>query len=532
MLRERIYLQTDKHLYLAGELIRIKLTTFDTKQIPLVFSKIAYVELVRDSVAQIQIKVAMTDGIGEGRMTLPPDLATGFYRLIAYTQYMRNEGMEVFFEKNVGIINTFQSGYYPATGTEPVQAVSPDKQSAQNTVSIQPDKPVYKIRERGELVVTGLPETVYSLSVSLAGRDIITPNSFPPTRLQNTATFSGEYLPEYEGHIIKGTFIDNQTGKTGFDNTFLIPVLSFPGKGMRLFTGQKNETGEVLFFTTGNFGTKQIATTVYNADDKYRIDIKSPFVSHFPSKNMPPLTIDSMDYHQLLMRSVALQASHYFSPDTDEAETVSEPTLIMKPANSYALDEYTRFTTMREVFIEFIANARFRRNDGKRELSVVVRKGIDFYFGSNPLVLLDGTPVANHELIYNYDPLSVEYINVYNTLCIFGGYTFEGVVELKTYRGQVSDLDFGKATQIIPYEGPQLPDKISNPDYSVQENRNSRLPDGRHTLLWNPDIRPAGQSTIRIPFDTSDLTGEFQATIEGITKEGTTFQVTTYIKIE
>ena len=131
---------------------------------------------------------------------------------------------------------------------------------------------------------------------------------------------------------------------------------------------------------------------------------------------MPVLHIDSACYDQLLELSVALQALHYFLSDSLENQNKSEPFSQMKPTNSYPLDEYTRFTTMREVFIEFIANARFRRRDGNRELSVDIRNGDNSYYGTNPLVFLDGAPISNHELIYNYDPLLVEYINIIYTI--------------------------------------------------------------------------------------------------------------------
>ena len=250
-LRERIYVQTDKQLYLAGEQVRMKLMTLDTEQRPLVFSKVAYAELVSDSLAKIQIKVALTNGAGEGRMSLPVDLPTGFYRLIAYTQYMRNEGEQVFFEKNIGVINTFQSGYYPVTA--PSEGSINETITPTANVKMQPDKTIYSTCEQGELVITGLPANIHTLSVSIAGKEMIENLTFAQKRLPTeTAVLKNDYLPEYEGHIITGTIIDNQTGKAALDNTFVTPVLSFPGEGIRIFTGQKNKSGVVRFYTSAN----------------------------------------------------------------------------------------------------------------------------------------------------------------------------------------------------------------------------------------------------------------------------------------
>ena len=537
-LHERVYVQTDKHLYLAGEPILIKILTTDTELIPLTFSKVAYLELVNDSISQIQIKIELTNGIGTGLILLPANFLTGYYRLIAYTQFMRNEGVDVFFEKNIAVLNTFQHGSQPDEKETAVitssTAISTEKIT--NMVSLQSNKTTYTTRERGELTLNGLPENIHTLSVSIAGKDFVPVSEsdmllFRKNQTKISTEFSGAFLPEYEGHIITGKIIDNQTEDIEIDETLLTAGLAFPtGNGIRFFMGQKNETGNVRFFTSEISGTKEIATVVYNTGGKYRIDIQSPFVTRFVPKQMPALHIDSAYYEQLLARSVTLQVFRYFSEESSVSQNFQESYFKMKPTRSYLLDEYTRFATMREVFTEFIEGARFRRNSGKQELSVLTQTGDRYNYGTMPLVLLDGTPISDHDAIYNYDPLSVEQINIYYGPYLMGGYQFDGIVELLTYRRLHQDLN--EATQFLVYEGPQLPYRLDTPDYLEEKNRSSRVPDARHTLLWNPDVRADEKNTIRLPFDTSDLTGEFQATVEGITKDGENIFATLFFKVE
>jgi len=564
LLCERIYVQTDKHLYLAGEPVLMKFLTTNSKQIPLVFSKVAYAELVADSIARLQIKVSMTNGTGAGMMQLPADLPTGYYRLIAYTQFMRNEGTDVFFEKNIAVLNTFQSGYNPAPPTPPVGREAPLRNFASDGVSspwgkleVGHDKTTYTRRNHGELTITGLPDNIHSLSVTIAGKDLV-PNVvtgvslFEKNQTKNQTVIQRmEYFPEYEGHILTGKIVENkelsniesastniepatvddlQEDEVKISNTDLT-VLSFPGEEIRLFVGQKSNTGDVRFFTSAISGMNEIATAVYHAGEKYRVDIQSPFVTRFAPKQMPELHIDSAYYRQLLSRSVALQVFRYFSDDPSENRNIPKPHFKMKPSTSYPLDEYTRFTTMREVFIEFIAGARFRRNAGKQEISVFTKRGTTYIWGTAPLVLLDGVPITDHDLIYNYNPLSVEKINVYYGPCTLGGYRFDGVVELITYRRLHADLNLPKSTQIITYEGLQPPFQLDTPDYS-EKNQKIWTPDRRHTLLWNPDVKTDGKTSIWLPFDTSDLTGEFQATVEGITKDGKIVFATSLFSVE
>ena len=623
-LHERVYVQTDKQLYLAGEPVLMKLLTVDAERIPLVFSKVAYVELVDDSIARMQIKVELANGTGTGRMLLPTDLPTGYYRLIAYTQFMRNEGVDVFFEKNIAVVNTFQSGYHPdEADSEKGHLSRTDSLSSGEGggrgFSLQADKATYTTRAHGELIISGLPKNIHTLSVSVAGKELLPViesdiSLFQKTRTKKTNTArSTEFLPEYEGHIITGKIVDNQTEKVNnekvktikVDNRkvetekinnekveteyqklkdemtdaisnndvkkmvelgkkiekldgirdklediskpednmsepeddmseiILAPGLTFPaGGGIRFFAGQKSKTGDVRFFTSGISGMKEIATVVYCADEKYRIDIQSPFVSRYAPESMSVLRIDSAYYSRLLARSVALQVFRYFSDDSSENQNVSESHFKMQPTWSYPMDEYTRFTTMREVFIEFIVGARFRRNAGKQEISVLTKRGSNFDYGTMPLVLLDGVPVSDHDAIYNYDPLTVDRINIYYGPIDMGGFLFDGIVELLTYRRLHADLNLNRSSQVITYEGTQPPYRLDVPDYSEGRNRQSRIPDRRHTLLWNPDVQTDGTTSIRLPFDTSDLTGEFQATVEGITNDGEMVHATSFFTVE
>jgi len=531
-LRERVYMQTDKHLYLAGESVLIKVATLDQGQIPLTLSKIAYVELVGDSIARLQIMIELTNGTGSGQMQLPANLTAGYYRLIAYTQYMRNEGTNTFFEKNIAVLNTFISGFQPAKDeATPDLLASPPALSVgeeTNMVSLQTDKAIYTTRDRGQLIISGLTDNIHTLSVSVAGKDLIPVDEsarslFQKNKMIKPVMFTDEFLPEYEGHIISGKIIDNQSEQPINNDISVVSGVSFPGAGgIRFFSGQRIDTDNVRFFTSGISGTKEITTAVFLHDEKYRIEVLSPFVTRYAQKQMPQLHIDSIYYEQTLDRSVALQAFRYISDEQSATQNTSDPFFNIKPSQSYLLDAYTRFPTMQEIFIEFIIGARFRRNsDGKQELSVLVFEGRDIYrYGTNPLVLLDGVPVIDHDVIFNYDPLTVERINIYYGSVVLNDTYFNGIVELTTYRRLYQGLILNKATHIYPYEGPQLPFRMETPDYSKEKNRESWLPDSRHTLLWNPDVRPNGKTSIHLSFDTSDLSGEFQATVEGITKDG------------
>ena len=524
VLAERIYLQTDKQLYLAGECIYFKIFTVTPEKKPLSFSKIAYVELLDNADARVQIKVELTRGVGDGWMELPLDLPTGYYRLAAYTRFMRNEGETVFFEKTIAVVNTFLPRQVKYASSDSVATVSEHTEQTSNC-SLLTDKTTYATREKGMVKLEGLPENIHTLSLSIAGKAPMTvqENSIIQWAVQIQAAPAAKpllkYISEYEGHIISGKIIPLQNPANDANNTW-IPLLSFTGNHVFLFEGQK-DGDNVSFYTTQSAGITEMAITSYGSPESaYRIDLQSPFAETHEQKQLPVLTGDSIHLDGLLERTVALQTLSSFTKDSLTTFRSDDRRFDLNLSKTYILDEWTRFTEMSDLMIEFISQLRFRRNDEqKRELQMLMQQGNDFFW-SPTLVVLDGIPIMDHEIIYGYNPLLVERINIYQQKCVFGGINFDGIAEFLTYDRKYPGLSIGQSTQVVVYAGTQPPRLPYSPNYSDEKNRQSRVPDFRHTLLWEPMLQSKGKSAIEIQFYTSDLTGEFTVTVEGLSDEG------------
>jgi hypothetical protein len=115
-LQEKLYVHTDKAFYLAGEICWFKLYYVDAStHLPLDLSKVAYLEwLDKDNKPVLQTKLGLSKGHGEGSMYLPLTLRSGNYKLRAYTNWMKNAGVDWFFEKNITVVNTHQQAAMPA----------------------------------------------------------------------------------------------------------------------------------------------------------------------------------------------------------------------------------------------------------------------------------------------------------------------------------------------------------------------------------------------------------------------------------
>lgn len=105
LLFEKAYLHTDREQYLAGEDVWFKayLVNGQTQQL-INISNNLYVELIAPGgVIRDKKLVRMENGLGHGDMKLSQRLVPGIYRLRAYTNWMRNFGNSLVFEKEIRI---------------------------------------------------------------------------------------------------------------------------------------------------------------------------------------------------------------------------------------------------------------------------------------------------------------------------------------------------------------------------------------------------------------------------------------------
>ena len=110
VLQEKIYAHTDKEFYLSGEIIWLKLYCVEANSNKLIDqSKVAYVELLDKNNSMIlHAKIELDSGKGNGSFVLSNSVHSGVYKLVAYTNWMKNFGPERFFEKQITIVNTFR----------------------------------------------------------------------------------------------------------------------------------------------------------------------------------------------------------------------------------------------------------------------------------------------------------------------------------------------------------------------------------------------------------------------------------------
>lgn len=106
-IKEKLYVHTDKDFYLAGEIIWFKVYCTDAAfHKPLDVSKVAYIEILDNTNKPLlQAKVALNNAEGEGSFYLQQNIASGNFKLRAYTSWMKNFDADWFFEKSITIVD-------------------------------------------------------------------------------------------------------------------------------------------------------------------------------------------------------------------------------------------------------------------------------------------------------------------------------------------------------------------------------------------------------------------------------------------
>jgi hypothetical protein len=107
--REKIFLHTDRKLYLSGEIIWFKgYCTYRNLNVLSDVSKVMYVEVLNNQNNPVlSEKILLDRGTGYGSIYIPRSIQTGIYYIRAYTRWMTNFSPEYFFIDKLYIVNPF-----------------------------------------------------------------------------------------------------------------------------------------------------------------------------------------------------------------------------------------------------------------------------------------------------------------------------------------------------------------------------------------------------------------------------------------
>ncbi len=559
--QEQIFVHYNTTLLFAGEYLYYKVYNLNPdSNRPSPYSKIAYVELINEDLQLIfKHKLRLEKGVGQGDFFIPTTVPSGNYKLLGYTQWMKNSDMGHFFQGDIAIINPYQSDQQKILiakdSTSHENALLKQVRAKQlslrpirdKSIDLDMDTTVFKSRSKVTLDLQGLQQEhfggEYSLSIrkidTIGKPDRWTPKTFRASNINNdiigTPKESHFYPPELRGELISGRVVPLDSAYP-VDNIEV--AVSIPEKqGYVLKVVTTNAQGAFFVNLEKKYnGNTAIVQVMGSARKNYKITLDNARLMDYVGLSFNSFQIIPEMKGMIIERSVQNQIENgYFSikPDSLKPVPASIP-LDQGRMITYMLDDYKRFQTVRETIVEVIDLVWSKRLDKDEYVFQVQPYRDDYYVDSEslPLVLVDGTPVQNQTHLLDYNAGNVRSIGFIRDKYVVGPKIFQGVLSIETFNGDYVPPFEGDHYTTVDLFKPQDTKRYYQQKYGEKAGSEmDRILDFRYQLLWEPNLE-LQEDRKTIEFFTSDIKGHFEICLEGFTKQGEPIALKQLIEVE
>ena len=530
---ERIYVSTDRDVYIAGDAVWCSLTCLDRNGRFSNASAVSYLELISEDGTACTAKIGLLEGRGAGSFRIPVTAPTGVYRLIAYTAVnAAEEGTP--WQAGSRLLTVFNttSAARVKDGVDIVEeSAAPAPQiPAEGSLELSMRN---RLRKNANAVLyLRNPDSRASVSLSVHHVDDLaavpqenSPESFLKS-LSAPARFLREVAPENDGEIISarimGTLVQG-------DDDVTFATLSTAGSPSNLYVG-RSEGDRIRFYTANIYGNREIVCEVEQLDRKEGyIDLESPFI-HPAAGDLPKLGLHPDQRADLAARKAALRGEGDLRIDTLTTYLAHREDLLLSSVHRrrYHLDDYTRFPSVREVLVEILQELHLKREKGKTVLELTVSDALNRKHTRTDkiLVMMDGVVVSDLDLILGFDAMLLEDVDIYDQSFFVGKTPFQGLVNFITRKNYVTALRFPANVRVVDFQGVAYPVAYGGdaPDGEGQ--------DLRQLLYWHPVLDLDAASECRLEFTTPGYAGRFRVVAEGFTEDGTPLRREIFFEVE
>lgn len=510
----------NKNIYVAGETLYFKIYVLSDTGYSKI-SKESYVYLFSPKKEKIKyIKLRLIKGVSNGDFIIPSNLKTGNYKLVAVTRLSENKPVIKNGIVDVFIVNPYDDTKIEAKGKDiilikklNVLPLAEEHFSKRQKVSFNIKK--IGISKKGNYVVN--VQKVDSVQYNKPQKNTI--DNLPVPNL----------IPELRGELLIGKAVDKQNNPIS-NKIISLSITNNPN----LFKNVETNKQGVFYFNL--YEDYNSGNLILNTMDK---KIKDSVVIKLDNKDLvfkDKLQFHNLQFHSdiknwLESQSIYTQTENiYFKKKADSILTRdSIPKIYGKKVYTYKLDDYTRFETIKETFIEIIIKAYVRVKQGVPKFTVLLPERLDVLNAKlEALILIDGNPITDHKILFNFDPYQIKQINILDDFYFYGPMVYRGVIDVQTtkqnFELKKKQVNFKSAFSA------SFPNKIYyQPDYINKKEALKHIPDFRTQLYWNPNV---SEKESNVSFYTSDVTGLFKIQVEGYTDNGEHVLVTKYFTVK
>jgi hypothetical protein len=331
-----------------------------------------------------------------------------------------------------------------------------------------------------------------------------------------------KYKIEEEDHYLYGKLENMNISDSNADQYLFMSV---PGKDAVFQSAKTDKDGFFSFNLKIDEFPKDLIIQPADLEKNPSVRLESSFPDkYFNPINLPVLANGSIPGH-ILKWSVNYQVEKIFG-NSSLGNPLTTPVVQPRPLRFYGkpdrelfLADFIELPVMQEVFFELLPGVTLKVNKSIYSFSIidpVIKKALDY----SPILMIDGVMIDDAGLIANLDPQIVEKIDVVKSEYVVGELIFYGLINVITKASDFNSVPLPEYVTRLPYRIYDPIMSFISPDYSKPEILQSRIPDFRNTLYWNPSVKPDNDGKATCEFWTSDYPAEYEVTVQGLTNQG------------
>ena len=299
---ERIYVSTDREVYVAGDAVWCSLTCLDGNGRFSNESAVSYLELVSEAGTACTAKIGLLEGRGAGSFRIPVTAPTGTYRLVAYTAVNAGEEGTPWMagSRLLTVFNTTSAARVP-DGVEILdesayESLPQPEAAPQGALQLSARTRLPKGAAAALVLSNGGSRASVSLSVRHE-------DDLRPAAQENSPESFLKALPadvrlrpganpvtEYDGEIVTARLLGARA-----ESDYTEATLSTAGDPASLYIGRADGTDIIRYHTSNIYGNREIVSEVSQLDRKEGyIDFESPFI-HPEAGTLPQLLLRRLD---------------------------------------------------------------------------------------------------------------------------------------------------------------------------------------------------------------------------------------------
>lgn len=543
---EKIYLHTDRDIYIAGEYL---FYTLYLQGNPGQMSKYAYLIIRNKNNSFVtNIRLEINNQKAFGSIFLSDTLASGIYQIVCYTNCMRNYSEDSYFKKEIVIANRFDKKLN--LFTDSLNIITSDTPSSQHAgsipmnenLTIHLDNQVFDQREKIFFSIASAniqEDSISHLSVSVSEivqgippepsiSDYFCKNKFEKNRGGSDRKICS-YSPEVNGTVLQGRVLSLSLQKTKTDS-----VNRSTSNELRTYTllvSAVDSISNMQYATTDSLGLFNLHLNPYyegkdlflrikeNVKAAIEPDAKYSLIQSFnPSDKFNVPGIKSF-----LLRSGDIIQIKKFYDDQIEITKKEEflpgkivPRIYFGNYSTIFPSDFIELPDFIEISKEIVPALKIRKT-GDRFVSGYVNFLDEGHINLEPTIFLDGVPIDDVNQIINLGTGKIKRIETLPVTRFYGEMSFSGILAVFSKDIEINNIEF--KTPAIKYQSLSS-QSYTKPEPFKPKNNSNHYPDLRQLLLWEPEVILKNNEILQIECFASDLPGKFRINIQGITLKG------------